>query len=140
MISRTGSYAVNVLGASVDPVRSAGSGSPSILEKMMAETEENALRASEVLARDRCSQAWASFVCSLLPVTQHKASSAQIPVDPSILDSHNAFSEADDVRIGSSNMLGNDRECSHTYCVHAVIYHGDCLSYGRRLFKRIPRL
>lgn len=124
----------------MDTVRSAGSGSPSILEKMMVETEENALRASEVLARDRCSQAWASFVCSLLPVTQRKASSAQVPVDPSILDSHNAFSEADEVRLESTNMLGNDGECDHTYCFDGIIYLGDHQSSGGQHFKRIPRL
>ena len=115
MVSRTGLYAANAFGASLDPVRSADGERPSILETMMAETDENALRASEHLARDRCSQAWASFVCSLLPVPQHKASSAQVPVDPSILNSHNVFSDADEARIGSSNMLGNDGECDHTY-------------------------
>jgi hypothetical protein len=99
----------------MDTVRSVDGEGLSILEKMMAETEENALRASEHLARDRCSQAWASFVCSLLPVTQRKASSPPVPVDPSILDSQNAFPEADEVRLESTNMLGNDGECDHTY-------------------------
>jgi hypothetical protein len=124
----------------MDTVRSVDGEGLSILEKMMAETEENALRASEHLARDRCSQAWASFVCSLLPVTQRKASSAQVPVDPSILNSHNVFSDADEARIGSSNMLGNDGECDYTYRFDGIIYLGDNQSSRGQPFKRIPRL